>query len=133
MFGLLPSVLWHVLASSYLQGWCWQITFLWTHCYSNNCRILSTAREIVCMHRLLGDSAIHQAFPLTQSLAMGLPLLLQLEAAVAAASPEARSELQRTLDGLKAATARLEAVQQVVRTEDAAGDKKERELRRASL
>jgi hypothetical protein len=62
-----------------------------------------------------------------------LVLLLQMEAAIAAAAPEARPELQVTLDGLKAAAARLEAVQQVVRTEDAAGDKKEKELRRASL
>ncbi|WIA12441.1 hypothetical protein OEZ85_012477 [Tetradesmus obliquus] len=59
--------------------------------------------------------------------------IAQMEAAIAAALPEARPELQATLDGLKAAAARLEAVQQVVRTEDAAGDKKEKELRRASL
>jgi hypothetical protein len=62
-----------------------------------------------------------------------LPPLLQMEAAIAAALPEARPELQVTLDGLKAAAARLEAVQQVVRTEDAAGEKKEKELCRASL
>jgi hypothetical protein len=80
-------------------------------------------------------SAVHLGFPFTQllTLVLLLLLLLQMEAAVAPASSEARPELQRTLDGLKAATARLEAVQQVVRTEDAAGDKKDKELRRASL
>lgn len=60
-----------------------------------------------------------------------LSLMLKVEAAIAAAAPEDCPKLQATLDGLKAATVRLEAIDHLVKAEQQ--DDQKTELRRASL